>query len=186
MSEPLGLPEKVLGLERTLAAARIAHAFGGAIALAYYAEPRATDDIDINVFVSTDEHRRVVSVLAPLGIESPPAEDAGRDGQIRMRWGASPVDVFYSNLTVHEAMKQATRVVPFADSSIPILSPEHLVVCKVAFNRPQDWLDIEKVLAITPVDREEIDRWVADLTAPTDPRAVRLRELEDRLLGPPA
>ena len=36
---------------------------------------------------------------------------------------------------------------PFGPDTIPILGPEHLVVCKAVFNRPKDWLDIEQVLA---------------------------------------
>ena len=45
------LPEKVLLLEEGFAGRGIPHAFGGALALAYYATPRATVDIDVNVFV---------------------------------------------------------------------------------------------------------------------------------------
>jgi hypothetical protein len=30
---------------------------------------------------------------------------------------------------------------------IPILSPEHLIVCKVVFDRPKDWLDVEEMIA---------------------------------------
>ena len=46
------------------------HAFGGALALAYYAEPAATIDIDLNVFVAVD---RFDDVAAPLaGSVSPP------------------------------------------------------------------------------------------------------------------
>jgi hypothetical protein len=43
------LPEKVVAIDRALD--DVPHAFGGALALAYYAEPRATVDIDLNVFV---------------------------------------------------------------------------------------------------------------------------------------
>ena len=50
MSEP-GLPEKLIALHHALDDAGIPHAVGGAIALGYYAEPRATIDVDINVFV---------------------------------------------------------------------------------------------------------------------------------------
>jgi hypothetical protein len=43
------LPEKILAIERALT--DVPHAFGGALALAYHAEPRATIDIDLNVFL---------------------------------------------------------------------------------------------------------------------------------------
>ena len=43
--------EKIVAIEGALALADIPHAFGGANALAYYGTPRATADIDLNVFV---------------------------------------------------------------------------------------------------------------------------------------
>ncbi len=43
------LPERILALDEALAA--VPHTFGGTLALAYYAEPRATIDIDVNLFV---------------------------------------------------------------------------------------------------------------------------------------
>ncbi len=45
----LTLAKRVLAIDHALSS--IPHAFGGALALAYYAEPRATIDIDLNVFV---------------------------------------------------------------------------------------------------------------------------------------
>lgn len=41
------LAQRVLALEHALSG--IPHAFGGALALAYYAEPRATIDIDLKI-----------------------------------------------------------------------------------------------------------------------------------------
>ncbi|MBI1843131.1 MAG: hypothetical protein HYR89_00725, partial [Actinobacteria bacterium] len=61
----LPLPRKVLAL--TCALDGVPHAFGGALALAYYAEPRATIDIDLNVFVHGDRFMDVAKQLAPLG-----------------------------------------------------------------------------------------------------------------------
>ena len=55
MTEP-GLAAKLVALHDALDEAAIPHAVGGAIALGYYAEPRATIDVDINVFVPVTEH----------------------------------------------------------------------------------------------------------------------------------
>lgn len=47
----MNLDAKLLTAHNALAAAGIDHAFGGAIALAYCTgEPRATADLDINIF----------------------------------------------------------------------------------------------------------------------------------------
>jgi len=178
----LSLPDKVVALDEALARAKIDHAFGGALALAYYAEPRATVDVDINVFVPPEDHEEVFAALAPLGVRRP--EDADRlerDGQSRWRWGPNPVDLFFAHDPIHAAMKRDVRKVPFGDVRIPILSPEHLIVCKVLFDRPKDWLDIEQIL-ITEVELDlgEVDSWLEKALSSSDPRRERLAELTER------
>jgi hypothetical protein len=167
------LPDKVVALDRALTEAGIEHAFGGAIALAYYAEPRATIDIDLNLFIPASEYERVADALSPLGVRPGDTEALQRDGQGRWLWDETPVDLFFSYDPFHEAMGEARRRVPFGEDRIPILSPEHLIVCKAAFDRPKDWLDIEQVLVGAPeLDRGEIRDWTARITG-TDSEAMR-------------
>lgn len=45
------LKDKVVRLHQLFEENRVGYGFGGALALSYYSEPRATSDIDINVFV---------------------------------------------------------------------------------------------------------------------------------------
>ena len=154
------LPDKVVALDKALAKAKIEHAFGGAIALAYYAEPRATIDIDLNLFLPVSEHERVAEALSPLGVAPGDPKALERDGQGRWRWDNTPIDVFFSYDPFHERMREARRRVPFGEDRIPVLSPEHLIVCKAAFDRPKDWLDIEQVLVGAPdLDRGEVRDW---------------------------
>ncbi len=60
------LPDKLIHVHATLAEHAIPHAFGGAIALAFYGEPRGTRDLDINIALPPAEHRRVLDALASL------------------------------------------------------------------------------------------------------------------------
>ena len=179
MASELGLAGKVERLHRTLARARIPHAFGGALALAYYATPRATIDIDVNVFVSTDRYGAVATVLRRLGVEKiPDASEAIRDGQVRTWWGSNPVDLFFSYDEIHDAMRDSLRVVPFDRGTIPILAPEHLLVAKAAFDRAKDWIDIEQMLvAVDDLDVDEVIRWLIHLIGEPDPRVGRFRTL---------
>jgi len=63
----LSLPDKILAVDRAFE--RVPHAFGGAISLAYHAEPRATIDIDVNVFVPVDRVDEILdSADMPLWI----------------------------------------------------------------------------------------------------------------------
>lgn len=182
MSE-LSLPDKVVALDRALDAARIAHAFGGALALAYYAEPRATIDIDLNLFTAPSEHEAALAALAPLAVEPRDADPDAlvRDGQARWWFGRTPLDLFFAYRPVHDAMRDATRAVPFGEDRIPILSPEHLVVCKAAFDRAKDWLDIEQVLVATErLDLDEVRTWLRELVGAEDPRFERFEALAER------
>jgi len=179
MTEP-SLPDKVLAIDRALTGARVAHAFGGAFALAYYAEPRATIDIDVNAFVAPNEWPALAEVVTPLGVETRDASPEP-DGQCRWWWGRTPIDLFFSYAEIHEAMAHATRRVPFGDTTIPILGPEHLIVCKVVFDRVKDWLDVEQVLVtVSDLERPEIERHLDTLLEPADPRRIRYDALAAR------
>jgi len=171
MTEP-SLAEKVLELHRALTNNRISHAFGGALALAYYAEPRGTVDVDLNVFLSPSQHARVERALAPLGVNpSRNLQAVVRDGQVRVRWGRTPIDIFYAYDPFHAAMRRAAREVSFGDATILVLSPEHLAVCKALFNRPRDWVDIESLLAtLTSFDVRVALHWMRRFVGRDDAR----------------
>jgi hypothetical protein len=185
MSEP-SLPEKILAVHRGLAAVRIAHAFGGALALAYYAEPRATIDVDVNIFLAPARYAAVDAVLTQLGAEPIEERALQRDGQVRCAWGRTPIDLFFAYDEIHRAMRRHTRTVPFGEDRIPILSPEHLLVCKALFDRPKDWLDIEQILICSEdIDTEEIRSWLERAVGPDDRRRARFEELALTLCDPP-
>lgn len=184
-AEP-SLPDKVVLLHRALTAAKQPHAFGGALALAYYAVPRATVDVDVNLFVPVAEAPRVARALADLGIDPSWAEDERleQSGQIRTWWGRNPVDLFFAYDPFHEAMAAAARVVPFGEATIPVLAPEHLLACKVIFDRRKDWIDIEQLLLVTPmVDLDDTRRWVERIVGADDQRLRHLGEVVTAVLG---
>jgi hypothetical protein len=177
------LPQKVIAIHEALTSAKVPHAIGGALALAYYAEPRATIDVDVNAFVPTERWPDVRDALSPLGVKVDVDLDAlGRDGQVRLWWDRNPIDLFFSYDPFHDEMRRAARRVPFAETTIPILSPEHLAVCKAMFDRPKDWLDIEQILVATdPLDLPEIEAWLETMVGGSNPRLKRLREIVERL-----
>lgn len=157
---------------------RVPHAFGGALALAYYAEPRATVDIDVNVFVGVERFADVARRLVRLGAsaDDPTVHElVRRNGQARVLWDTTPIDVFFAYDAFHDAAATARRTVPFADTTIPILAPEHLIVCKVVFDRGRDWVDIDAMLAAdTGLDVAEVLRWVGRIAGDDDPRYERI------------
>jgi len=178
------LPDKVTAVHETLQTARIPHAIGGALALAYHAEPRATIDIDVNLFVPADRWRDVVDALAEIGVATDDLDPAAlqRDGQCRLWWGDNPVDLFFAYDPIHDEMQKELRRVPFDGDMIPILSPEHLAVCKAMFDRRKDWLDIEKMLiANDDLDLSAVESWLRRMVGERDGRLERLEELKAEL-----
>ena len=180
----LALDEKVVELERGFGAARIPHAFGGAIALAYYAVPRGTHDVDVNLFVPASELERVLAVLEPLGVAAP-AEAArhqlARDGQLRVFWDTTPLDLFFSYDALHDACRERRRQVAFPGERIAILSAEDLAIFKVLFAREKDWIDLRELL-FAQGERFERDYalgWLERILAPDDERLARFRSLLD-------
>jgi hypothetical protein len=179
------LPEKVVAVDRALGEAGIPHAIGGALALAYYGEPRVTIDIDVNVFIAIDNWPEIERALKPLGVDvALDHRELAREKQARLLWDRNPVHLFFSFDALHEEMATATRSVPFAGTEIPIVAPEHLVVRKAMLDRPKDWLDIGAILVATePLDLEQIEGWVRRLAGDDDPRVTKLHQLVDRLLS---
>ncbi|HEV7938210.1 MAG TPA: nucleotidyl transferase AbiEii/AbiGii toxin family protein [Solirubrobacteraceae bacterium] len=180
MSEP-SLPEKIVAIHEQLAQAKIPHAFGGALALAYYAEPRATIDVDLNLFVAPSSYSDIERDLARIGVgDGVDPKAVERDGQCRLRWGNTPIDLFFAYDALHDAMRRATRSEPFGETRIPILAPEHLLVCKAIFNRPKDWLDIEQMLVcVDDLDLAEVRTWLDRIVGIDDPRRERFERMTE-------
>jgi hypothetical protein len=177
-ADEVPLDAKVIELSRTLASARVPHAFGGALAFAYYGEPRATIDIDVNVFVRPGQAAEVFDTLAPLGVAAHRSaiSETDRDGQIRLHWGRTPVDLFFAYDAFHDHAADRVRNVPFGDVTIRILAPEDLLVCKAVFDRRKDWIDIDQILALTAgdLDIDDVRRWVTRNVGADDPRVGKL------------
>ena len=172
------LPERLVALHRALAARRISHAFGGAIALAYWTlDPRATNDIDVNVFAPATKAERVLRAL-PNGIVRPDgaAETIAREGQMRLWWDEVPVDLFFDYVPIHADAARNRRRVPFAGTRIPVLGPTELAVFKVMFDRTRDWADIEAMLVAHTLDVEAVRAELATLLEIDDERFARLDE----------
>ncbi len=178
----LTFPERVTRIAEALSAAQIPFAFGGAIALNYYAEPRATTDIDINIFLAETDGLVTLRALTPLGVAidlDAAAHRLARDGQIRLAWGVTPVDLFFSTVPFLDSAATRTRFVPYEERQIPILSAEDLFVCKVIFNRAKDWYDLRVMLLLTVnrLDRAYLDYWLGEMLGQDDPRIVRANEI---------
>jgi hypothetical protein len=170
------LPERLVALHKALAQKRIPHAFGGAIALAYWTrDPRGTSDIDVNVFLPVGKARRTLDAM-PDGVEIPPGtEDViARDGQVRLWWDGTPIDLFFDYVPVHGDAARNRRRVPFEGIRIPVLGPVELAVFKVMFDRTRDWADIEAMVERGTLDVDAVRAALGTMLDAGDERFGRL------------
>lgn len=173
------LVKRLHAVHGSLRAAGLPHAFGGAIALGYcIAEPRGTRDLDVNVFVPAERARDVAAAMPPeVEFDDAAVEQILRDGQTRVWWRDTPIDLFLNNLPVHDDVASEVRWVPLAGRDIPVLSCESLVLFKSFFNRTKDWADIEAICEVDPAILTRAAERVEGLVGPDDEFVVRLRSL---------
>lgn len=177
------LTDKLVAVHDALAGASIAHAFGGALALAWCTErARGTIDLDLNVFVGPDAAGRVFDALPPGVAWSPAKVAAARhDGQVRLWWDEVPLDLFFNVSEFHEEVAQRVRFEPFAGRDVPFLACDDLVVFKAFFDRTRDWADLEDMAAAGTLDATAALGTLVRYLGPDDPRVERLGALADRL-----
>ena len=178
------LNELIAEVHRALTTAGLDHAFGGALALMHnVAEPRMTRDIDVNVFVGTDEAARVLKTLSHL---APVADDdvtkLVEDGFVRLVSDIFPIDVFLSTDEFHYDMRPSVEMHRVGQNYFPYISATHLAVLKAMFDRPKDWVDILEMLRHGTVDVPKAVGWLVQILGHKDERPARLRALA--LVGP--
>ena len=181
------VPEVVRAVHAALDDAGVPHAFGGAIALAYAVpEPRGTIDVDVNVFVGSEEAGRAFSAL-PAGVtwDDGDVERVARDGQVRVWWDEVPLDLFFDYHRLHEEAAAGAVHVPFGDTTIRVLAPDHLAVFKAFFDRTKDWADLEAMAGCGSFDADAVLGWLERLLGADEPRLARLRAIVEAA-GQPA
>ena len=173
------LLEKVHALDNALGQAGLAHAFGGALALAFCTgEPRATVDIDCNVFVGPDRVEAVLGSL-PDGVRWDDGDRRmlERDGQARLWWESTPVDLFLSTTAFHGTVASRVRHEQVAGRTLPFLSCADLAVFKAFFDRRKDWADLEAMVAAGSFDPDRVTGVLVRTLGPDDPRIGRLLDV---------
>lgn len=177
------LADKVVALHDACDLAGLPHAFGGALALAWCTrQPRGTSDIDLNVFVPTSSVGAVLEALPPAVLAR--RRDAlllERDGQARLHWDTTPVDVFLNTTAFHEAAMSRTSLEPFRGRMVPFLACHDLAVFKAFFDRRRDWADIEDMLVAGAIDVDVVVAVLVEHLGADDHRVDKLRSIADEV-----
>lgn len=173
------LVERVVAVHRALSRAGIPHAFGGALALAWCTQQaRGTIDIDVNLFVGVEQVEAVLSALpAGVAVTDDNRRELESDGQSRLWWDTTPLDVFLNMTPFHEAAAARARIERFGGADVPFLACRDLAVFKAFFDRTRDWADLEDMNSVGTLDHEAVLGVLVRYLGGADHRVARLRAL---------
>lgn len=167
----------IVQLVDALESAGVSYALGGAIAYSAWGEPRATRDVDVNVWFAPGRFDDLLLVLTTAGVAFDPEKarrDAEERGMFVGRHGEYRVDVFVPSVPFYaEALARRVRT-RFADRDTWVLSPEVLSVFKMLFFRPKDLADVGRLLQIQRgrFDTGFVRRWLVEMLGAGDERIV--------------
>lgn len=103
--------------------------------------------------------------------------ELARDGQIRLWWDSTPVDIFLNTTEFHAQVAVRVQDHVFNGSSVPFLSCTDLAVFKAFFNRTKDWADIEAMIEMQTLDVDRVIGVLTRLLGSDDERTMRFLSL---------
>lgn len=186
MPEASTAAEVARALADALERHNISYAIGGALALGFYAPPRATVDVDVNAFVPLDDGLETLTVaLEEAGFTAEGTRkllraEAAKSGQFRGRVRGIRVDVFVPAVPYYAELESSRRRTTLFERPIWILGPEDLAVLKLMFFRRKDLADVEAILRDQgeTLDRQYIRRRLAEFVGQDDERLAALTDIE--------
>lgn len=174
-----------------LDAHRLPYAVGGALALAYYAPPRATVDVDVNIFVSPSSGLdSALAALRSVGFEPDESNEAlarraATEGQFRGDVEGVRVDVFVPAIEFYAELESRRRTVTLLGKPLWVVGPEDTCVLTMMFFRRKDLADVEAVLRDQgdALDRAFVRSKLVALVGSDDPRVTTWDEIVSDVFG---
>jgi Nucleotidyl transferase AbiEii toxin, Type IV TA system len=178
----LPAPDVARLLADALEQAAVPYAVGGAIAYGFHGPPRATNDVDLNIFMEPDELGPAVDALAAAGATVDRAkaiESARLRGDFSVHFGAMRVDVFTPSIELSYSAAARTQTFQLLGRPVRVLSAEDLVLFKLLFFRPKDIIDVERLLRFrgADLDRDYVQSWIVRLMGEDDERTIEWRRM---------
>ena len=173
------LVDKIVELHLTLKRSETPHGFGGALALAWCTQQaRGTIDIDVNLFLDHGEFESVLAVLPDaVEVTDQTRSQLARDGQTRLWWQKTPLDLFFNTTPFHADVARRVRFESFAGEQIPFLACRDVAVFKAFFSRDKDWTDLRAMAEAESLDFESVIGVLALHLGGGDERIAKLRQI---------
>jgi hypothetical protein len=168
----------VLRLIDVLEPSGLTYAFGGAIALAAWSEPRATADVDVILWIELEALEPAIELMRSAGValDSTAASiQAHARGTFSGMAGHVRVDVFVPSIPFYEEARSRRVVTAIAGRDTYVHSAEVLTVFKLLFFRPKDLLDVERMVQVQGgnFDRTFVRTSLVSMLGDGDPRVEK-------------
>lgn len=142
--------ESAVELHRFLAGSGFPFCFIGGIAYQRWGEPRTTQGLDATILTDFGKEREVIEMmLCRYQSRIPDAVSFAIQARILLLQdiAGSPIDLSIGGLPYeHAVVRRSTLWQTPESGGIRTCSAEDLVVLKAFAARPQDWIDVEKVI----------------------------------------
>ena len=181
-------PEATLGaLVQWLRSEDVPGIIIGGIASSLLGRPRLTRDVDVLILLEERGWERFLSAGVRFGF-FPRVEDAlvfahrSRVFLVHHKPSGVDIDISLAALPFEEESVAQVRWTKAGKLSLPLPTPENLIIMKAVAHRPQDMADIKALLDANPkLNLRRIRRWLREFSVALDAPDI-LRDLE-RLLG---
>lgn len=132
----------------------------GGLAVSVWSTPRATRDIDLLVLVDTDKLQQIVTAFCDAGMHAE-LRRGGFDDPVPYLIRADAVDMIVVTKTYEaEAIRQSVGIA-ITGKSIPVVSPEYLIILKLKAGGPRDILDVQEILDSGLVNQKLLEELAA-------------------------
>jgi hypothetical protein len=158
----------------------------GGIAVSLLGRPRFTRDVDVLVLLGEDRWEKSLNAAAKLGfvsrIKNPIAfARVSRVFLLSHKPSGVAVDVSLAGLPFEEESITRVRWTKVGGLSLPLPTPEDLIIMKAVAHRPQDIADIAALLVAEPkLNLRRIRKWLKEFSAALDMPEI-LNDFENSL-----
>jgi len=152
----------------------IPYAVMGGLAVRVYALPRPTQDVDIAVSLGPERSLELLEIVEHAGFDVPETYRQGWTDQVAKmplvkvgRYVGNhriDVDVFLTYSKFQQSLMARRCVVTLEEREVWLVSPEDLLLLKLAAGRPRDKIDVQDLLfTLSDLNDEYLQTWAKSL-----------------------
>lgn len=177
------LVDWVAKLSRVFSAAGVEHALAGGLAVAVWARPRATVDIDLVILGDADSIAAVRAAGTQLGLLQTNRRITKFRRARLLRMAIPPtttretisIDLLLVDDGLAKSVMSRASARRIGGIDVPVVSAEDLILLKLLRLSDQDRADIRAIASEQRLDKRYLHRWAKRLRILTALRRVRLR-----------